>query len=222
MEELVSTGERFGFTQEDISERLFHEDEMYTYIMNYATAHNMTDTLKALPFAKEKHEGQYRSGKEKIPYIYHPLLVSCHALALGLNEDSLIAAALLHDVCEDCGVLPEELPVSQEAREVVMLLTKDESPVGKTREGKEKYFKGIAGNRIAIIIKLLDRCHNVSGMGLSFTSERMAKYIRETEEWIYPLLEKAKTAYPEYEGQVFLLKYQMVSIVQSLKKRLSE
>ena len=152
-EGLVNDGKRFDFSQEDISERLFHEDEMYTYIMNYATAHNMTDTLKALPFAKEKHEGQFRSGKEKIPYIYHPLLVGCHALALGLNEDALIAAALLHDVCEDCGVLPKELPVSQEAREAVALLTKDESPAGKTREGKEKYFEGMDSNKVDAIVE---------------------------------------------------------------------
>lgn len=205
----------------EISERLFNEERMYTYIKSYATARGMTDTLKALPFAREKHIGQLRRGKEQIPYIYHPLLVSCHALALGLDEDALVAAALLHDVCEDCGVLPEELPVSEETRETVRLLTKDDSPAGKTTEGKEKYFEGIAGNRLAIMIKLLDRCQNVSGMALSFTPKRMARYIRETEEWIYPLFEKAKKSWPEYASQVFLLKYQIVSIVQSLKKQLS-
>lgn len=213
--------ETFFDAQTELSERLFQEDKMYTYIKSYATAKGMVQTLKALPFAKEKHEGQFRSGKEKVPYIYHPLLVSCHALALGLDEDALVAAALLHDVCEDCGVLPKELPVSEEAREAVVLLTKDESPAGDTTEGKERYFEGIAGNRIAIMIKLLDRCQNVSGMGLSFTPKRMAKYIRETEEWIYPLFEKAGERFPEYAGQVFLLKYQIVSIVQSLKKQLS-
>lgn len=205
----------------EISERLFNEERMYTYIKSYAIARGMTDTLKALPFAREKHTGQLRRGKEQIPYIYHPLLVSCHALALGLDEDALVAAALLHDVCEDCGVLPEELPVSEETRETVRLLTKDDSPAGKTTEGKEKYFEGIAGNRLAIMIKLLDRCQNVSGMALSFTPKRMARYIRETEEWIYPLFEKAKKSWPEYASQVFLLKYQIVSIVQSLKKQLS-
>jgi len=209
------------FEQTNISEKIFNEERMYTYIKSYATARGMTDTLKALPFAREKHTGQLRRGKEQIPYIYHPLLVSCHALALGLNEDALVAAALLHDVCEDCGVLPEELPVSEETRETVRLLTKDDSPAGKTTEGKEKYFEGIAGNRLAIMIKLLDRCQNVSGMALSFTPKRMARYIRETEEWIYPLFEKAKKSWPEYASQIFLLKYQIVSIVQSLKKQLS-
>jgi len=216
------TEERVLFDfQDSLSDRLFNEDRMYRYVQIYAEKKGLTQTLKVLPYAKELHDGQFRKGKEKVPYIYHPILMACHALALGLNEDALVAAALLHDVCEDCGVLPEELPVSEETRETVRLLTKDDSPAGKTTEGKEKYFEGIAGNRLAIMIKLLDRCQNVSGMALSFTPKRMARYIRETEEWIYPLFEKAKKSWPEYASQIFLLKYQIVSIVQSLKKQLS-
>lgn len=217
-----TVSEKYFFEKEDISERLFNEERMYTYIKSYAVARGMVQTLKALPYARKKHEGQFRSGKDRVPYIYHPLLISCHALALGLNEDSLVAAALLHDVCEDCGVAPQELPVDEEVREAVVLLTKDDSPIGKSKEGKEKYFEGIAGNKIAIMIKILDRCQNVSGMALSFTPKRMAKYIRETEEWIYPLFEKAKRDYPEYASQVFILKYHITSIVQSLKKQLSD
>lgn len=203
-------------------ERLFDEEEMYRYIQSYAAAKGMEQTLRALPFAKEKHAGQVRDGKEKVPYIYHPLLVSCHALALGLNEDDLIAAALLHDVCEDCGVLPGKLPVGEETRQAVALLTKDPSPERKTQRGKEKYFEGIAGNRIAIMVKLLDRCSNVSSMSIAFSQKKMDRYIRETEEWIYPLFEKARVVCPQYSDQLFLIQYHTASLVESLKKQLSE
>ncbi len=204
------------------SQRLFDEEEMYSYIKSYAAAKGMEQTLKALSFAKEKHAGQVRDGEEKVPYIYHPLLVSCHALALGLNDDDLIAAALLHDVCEDCEVLPGELPVGEEARQAVVLLTKDPSPERKTQRSKEKYFEGIAGNRIAIMVKLLDRCSNVSSMSPAFSPKKMARYIRETEEWIYPLFEKARAACPQYSDQLFLIQYHTASLVQSLKKQSSE
>lgn len=213
--------ETFFDAKTEISERLFNEEKMYTYIKSYATARGMVQTLKALPFAREKHEGQFRSGKEKVPYIYHPLLISCHALALGLADDDLIAAALLHDVCEDCGVISEELPVSENAREAVVLLTKDPSPQGDTTEGKEKYYSGIANNKFAIMIKLLDRCNNVSSMSTAYSRKKMARYIRETEEWIYPLFEKANILCPEYSDQIFLIKYHMTSMVQSMKKQLS-
>ncbi|MBQ2803014.1 MAG: helix-turn-helix domain-containing protein [Lachnospiraceae bacterium] len=85
--------------QESLSDRLFNEEKMYTYIKTYATIKHLHQTIKVLPYARELHKGQYRKGKDKVPYIYHPLLIACHALALGLDDDNLISTALLHDVC---------------------------------------------------------------------------------------------------------------------------
>lgn len=205
----------------ELSDRLFNEEKMYTYIKTYAAIKRMNQTLRVLPYARELHKDQFRKGKDKVPYIYHPLLISCHALALGLDDDNLISAAILHDVCEDCGVKPEELPVNEETREAVILLTKDSSPEGATPEGKKKYYDGIINNRLAIMVKLLDRCNNISGMAAGFSKEKMARYIRGTEKWIYPLFAKARTLYPEYSNQVFLIKYHITSVVEALKRQLS-
>ena len=98
-----------------LSDRLFSETRMATYVGAYCNAKHLYQTRRALAFAKKKHSGQFRKvghGDERIPYIYHPLLLTCHALALGLEDDDLLSACLLHDVCEDCAVKPEELPVS--------------------------------------------------------------------------------------------------------------
>ena len=103
--------------------RLFHEERMYTFVKAAATAKGLEQTLRALPFAREKHQGQLRKGEALIPYISHPLTMCCHALALGLDEDALLAALLLHDVVEDCGVTLAELPVEADARETVRLLS---------------------------------------------------------------------------------------------------
>ena len=94
---------RFDF-QDSLSDRLFDESRMYTYVKTYAGVKNLYQTLKVLPYARDLHKGQVRKGRDQVPYIYHPLLIACHALALGLDDDNLISAALLHDVCEDCGV----------------------------------------------------------------------------------------------------------------------
>lgn len=61
---------------------------------------------RAFTFACEKHEKQVRRSGE--PYIIHPVAVTEILTDLELDEQSL-AAALLHDVIEDCGVLYEEL-----------------------------------------------------------------------------------------------------------------
>ena len=194
--------------------RLFDEEHMYTYVKTYAALNDLTQTLKALPYARELHKGQFRKGEEKIPYINHPLVVACHALSLGLVDDDIIATALIHDVCEDCGVTPEELPVGDGVKEAVWLLTKDST---KTKEAD---FGSIGKNEAATIVKLLDRCNNVSGMSECFSDERMVRYINETEQWIYPLLQIVKSEYPRYSNQIFLIKYHMTSVVGSLKYQL--
>lgn len=203
----------------NLSDRLFSEARMTTYIGAYCNAKHLHQTKRALAFAREKHDGQYRKpghSDERIPYIYHPLLLTCHALALGLEEDDLLSACLLHDVCEDCGVLPEELPVNEQTREAVRLLTKPEN-FGKTDPEYKTYYEGIAGNRIALIVKLLDRCNNISSMATSFTDKRMAEYIKETQEYIHPLMEKARHEYPQYCNQLFLIRYHMNSVIEALR-----
>ena len=61
---------------------------------------------EAYDFAELSHEGQVRRSGE--PYIHHPLSTALHLADLKLDANC-IAAALLHDVLEDCDVSPEEL-----------------------------------------------------------------------------------------------------------------
>lgn len=203
----------------NLSDRLFDEKRMATYVNAYCVAKKLYQTKRALAFAQEKHDGQFRKpghSKERIPYIYHPLLLTCHALALGMEEEDLLSACLLHDVIEDCGVSPEALPVSDEAKKAVRLLTKDSTK--KHQPGyTAAYYDGVAGNRIAAIVKLLDRCNNISSMATSFTDEHMAEYIKETQEYVKPLMEKARDLYPEYSNQLFLIRYHMNSVMEALR-----
>lgn len=198
--------------QDSLSDRLFDEGRMYTYVKTYACAKHMYQTARVLPFARELHEGQVRKGKDKVPFIYHPLLVACHALALGLDDDNLVSAALLHDVCEDCDVRLEELPVNEETRRAIALLTKTESTKQDT------YYQMISENAIACMVKLLDRCNNISGMVTGFSKERMVEYIKETEAWIYPLLQDVKSKFPMYSNPLFVVKYHMTSVIEALKR----
>lgn len=186
---------------------------MYEYIETYAKEYKLTETQKALPFARESHEGQLRKGPEgqREPYITHPLQMAAHAIALGLREDDLLAAILLHDVCEDCGVEPEELPVNETVQEAVRLVTRVDG------ESKGQYYGQIGENRIATLVKLIDRCHNVSQMSLAFSQEKLWKYMDETEDYVLPLLIDAIHQWPQHDAQYFLLDYQINSILQTVK-----
>ena len=199
--------------EELLSDRLFDEQHMYTYVKTYANVREMPQTVKALAFAREQHKGQVRKGRDNVPYIYHPLLMACHALALGLDDDDIVAASLLHDVCEDCGVSPDELPAGDTVKTAVRILTKEPG------YDEEEYYRSISENPIATMVKLLDRCSNVSGMAAGFFRDKLAEYIRETERLVYPLLDRAKTEYSMYSNQLFLIKYHMSSVVEAVKRQ---
>lgn len=189
---------------------------MYTFIKAAATAKGLPQTLRALPYARDKHQGQKRKGKAGIPYISHPLTMCCQALALGLMEDDLLAAILLHDVVEDCGVTLEELPVGEAARETVGLLSKDPSHEEDEEGYDAGYFAAIAGHPHAMLVKLLDRCHNLSVMAGGFTRARALEYVQHSQRWVMPLADRLREMAPQYSNACFLLKYQMNSLMYTV------
>ena len=69
---------------------------------------------------------------------------------------------------------------------------------------------------------MIDRCNNVSTMAQTFNDKKLAEYIDETETYVFPVLSKIKRTWPEYNNAVFLVKYQMLSVLESLKVMLSE
>ena len=193
---------------------IFKSEKMYTYIRGYATALEMNQTLRALTYAREKHSGQMRKSGD--PYIVHPLTMACSALALGIRDDTIIATILLHDVCEDCGVAPDELPVSDEVKRGVELMT-FRVMEGETKEtAKIRYYNMIIQSKEAAFTKLIDRCHNVSTMAGAFSKEKLMAYIDETREFVLPLLRKVKQKYPDKADILFVLKYHMVSVVDAV------
>ena len=115
-----------------LRDRMFSEESMFTRMRTFAQMEGLRETNKALYYARTMHKDQYRKkgvlGKTEVPYIIHPLMVALHAHAMGLRDDVLLASTLLHDVCEDCHVLPRELPFSEEVREIVGRMPA-ESPV---------------------------------------------------------------------------------------------
>lgn len=193
----------------------FDSKKMYTYIKGYASGARMEQTLRALSFARAKHEGQKR--KDGAPYIIHPLTMACNALSMGIREDEVIATILLHDVCEDCGVAFLELPVNAEVKHAVELMTFSVME-GETKEtAKVRYYNMMRESRAATLCKLIDRCHNVSSMAGTFSKEKLIAYIEETRHYVLPLLRKAKEAYPNDSDVLFALKYHICSVVDSIE-----
>ena len=195
---------------------IYNWEHMKTYVKTTAKNYNMKNTLKALDFAVDAHKGQKRK-KSDIPYIYHPLNLACHALSMNIMEDEIVAACLLHDVLEDCGKKPEELPVSDEVQEIVTLLTREKAQDENRQNVNKKYYGAILKNPKAALIKCLDRCNNLTTMSWGLSRERIYRAIQETEEY-YPKLIKTIKATPEYNSASWLLKYQIESMLDIYKR----
>lgn len=195
--------------------KTFDHEKMYTYIWGYASGAQMDQTLRALSFARAKHEGQKRKSGE--PYITHPLTMACNALSMGIRDDVIIATILLHDVCEDCGVSIAGLPVNAEVKRSVELMTFAVMD-GETKDmAKIRYYNMMLESHPATLCKLIDRCHNVSSMAGTFSKEKLVAYIEETRRFVLPLLKKTKIAYPNDADILFVLKYHICSVVDSIE-----
>ncbi len=141
-------------------------------------------------FAEKAHKGQKRSSGEE--YIIHPLNVVATLLKLRMDLDTLVAG-FLHDVVEDCGILPKEIEeeFNPNVAKIVLGLTKISKIKFKTREESQaenfrKLVVAMAKDIRVIIVKLADRMHNMRT--LQYVSEEKQKKIaQETLDIYVPL-----------------------------------
>lgn len=151
----------------------------------------MTDLDKAIEFAHDCHRGQYRKGSG-IPYITHPIEVMKRLSEWGCEDESVLCAAVLHDVIEDCDVTKNEL-IFKFSRSVAYMV--DECSRmgvdGETLEGKWKFMQSFYDKSFnSVMIKLADRLCNVRDYVISGSLEYSKWYALQA----YPLYERfAKT-----------------------------
>ena len=201
-----------------VKDALYDWKHMKTYVKTSINNYKLDNASKALNFAIKAHEGIKRK-KSDIPYIYHPLNMVCHLLALNIIDDNLIAATLLHDVIEDCDVRYEDLPVNEYIKDLVKLLTHEKVTDDKRKKVLNDYYKKIKKNPDACLIKCIDRCNNLTTMSWGLSRARIFRMIEETEEYILPLLTTLKDTV-KYNNAYWLLSYQMESMLDIYKRLL--
>ena len=170
-------------------------DKMFTYLRGFFRGANMHQSMAALGFAREKHEGYTRKVNGQ-PYIVHPLNMTCFAAGIGIRDDKILAAMLLHDVPEDTGTPLSSLPVDDEVRMIVDLMTIQPFPKESKWQCKERYFNGLLHHPGAIICKAADRYDNLSTMN-QMPVESIERNVIETEYLLLPNLKQAKDRWPE-------------------------
>lgn len=108
----------------------------------------------AIEQATQLHAGQM--GKDGLPFILHPLTVLTYVTENGYGVLEQIVA-ILHDVCEDCDVVPEEFrfEFGSDVASALDAITRRE---GETYNG---YIRRVSFNLIATRVKIVDLEHNM-------------------------------------------------------------
>jgi GTP pyrophosphokinase len=186
----------------------------YLYLKGLAAGLGNVETLKALNANKILAEGQTRKGSGE-PYMYHGVRLAAHLSALGYTDDILLAAAILHDTAEDgptgtLDLLRSRFDIAPEVIRIVALLDKN----GLTTKA---YYERLRSDWRALLIKISDRCHNISTMGGAFSEDKMREYIKETQNYVIPLCKCGKDYYPDHSNAIYAMKYHIESICATIE-----
>jgi len=150
---------------------------------------------EAYEFAAKAHQGQVRKTGE--PYLEHPLSAAMILAELHLDAETL-AAALLHDVPEDCGISLEEIEAKFGSPVVKLVdgVTKLNKLANRARTGEarskaqaenlRKMLLATAEDLRVVLIKLADRLHNMRTLG-GLPAEKRRAIAQETLEIYAPL-----------------------------------
>ena len=158
--------------------------------LDYLSPQDVDMVRRAYRFADEAHLGQMRRNGE--PYITHPIAVAALCTEWKLDAQAL-AAALLHDSMEDCGVTKSALvqKFGAPVAELVDGLTKLDKLEFNTREENQaesfrKMLLAMARDVRVILIKLADRTHNMRTMS-DMPRDKWGRISSETLEIYAPI-----------------------------------
>ncbi|MBD5398009.1 bifunctional (p)ppGpp synthetase/guanosine-3',5'-bis(diphosphate) 3'-pyrophosphohydrolase [bacterium] len=171
--------------------------DLVNAVKNYIPDLKSSDKARlelAYTFASEKHAGQKRASGED--YFTHPLAVAMIATKYELDVDSIIAA-LLHDVVEDTGTSIKTISnlFGENVAELVIGLTKLRSIKIKSEkklkaENYRNFVLSVSKDIRVLIIKLLDRSHNISTLQFHKSPEKRQRIALETLNIYIPLAER--------------------------------
>ena len=201
----------------------------FEYIEYYTIENHLYNTALALRLARGLHDGSHRKSTlikngeaYRLPYVIHCLMV-CRMLA-DLNipisteeNDILLASALCHDMIEDVEFpdhgeeLYTKFGLDRRVYETVKLVSKRKD---FTEEEERAFFHNIEANRLALLVKLSDRCHNVEDL-YNRSLWKIHEYIGETRKFFLPMCSYGMQHYPELISTLQILQEKMMHLTRA-------
>lgn len=149
--------------------------------------------MKALQFASEAHKDQRRKDAEYTPYINHPIEVIRILTGVNVDDEAVLAAALLHDVIEDTKYTYVDLldTFNKDIADLVLDCTDDKTLPKQERKLLQITHTATLSDR-AKLIKLADKIANLTDIlhnpPVEWDTKRKLKYF----EWSKQVADNAK------------------------------
>lgn len=160
---------------------------------------------KAFRHAEELHDGLRKDGVT--PEFAHQIWIASFAITLPIPAElmeRILIAIFYHDSMEDKNLSREELVrlYGEDVADIIWRLTKK---TRGTQISKDEYYVRLIGRMESIVIKAIDRLHNLKTMVGVFDVTKMRAYSEEGIVFFLPMLKEGRKQFPEYDALFHLL-----------------
>ena len=157
---------------------------------------------KAVAFAADKHRNQRRKDAEASPYINHPIaLANVLANEGGVEDVTVLCAAVLHDTIEDTETTSEELQAifGPKVASVVMEVT-DYKSLEKSLRKQRQVEHAPHISKEAKLVKLADKISNLRDIIASPPADWSAERKQAYFEWAAKVVAGVRGVHPGLES----------------------
>lgn len=185
-------------------------DKIIEMVKGYSPKANTDIIYVAYRMAKAAHRNQFRKSGE--PYIIHPVQIAYIAAELSMDNIA-ICAGLLHDVIEDTPYTYDDIVMlfGKSVAEIVDGVTKLKKIQYRDHQDEQvenlrKMFFAMSKDIRVVIIKLIDRLHNMRTLGF-MPREKQLYIAKETLDVYAPLAHRLGISKIKSELEDLSLKY---------------
>lgn len=181
-------------------------------------------TLNALEYARGIHIGLRKDNTT--PEFQHQVEIGLFLRTLVRHikfPADTLSVCFLHDTLEDYAET-HNISVETLTSKFNQRIAEATWKISKIRNGvklsNEEYYGEVATCPITSIAKGVDRIHNLSTMHPVFTIKKQREYIKETKDYVLPMLKKARHLFPEQEAIYENIKFVINQQIRMIEDRL--